>query len=137
MDDFTKCDSSRQSEYTSGMSLNAASHQQSDQHVRSCIGRLTVRTKTWLEIDGRFVVGEHGFELLRQIDATGSLAAAARACGWSYRHAWGYVKNAETVLGTALITVHPGRGKGRGAVLSSVGREVLAYATQVQATGAS
>jgi molybdate transport system regulatory protein len=113
------------------MSLNAASQPQSDQHVRLCIGRLTVRTKTWLEIDGRFVVGEHGVELLRQVDDTGSLAAAARACGWSYRHAWGYIKNAEAVLGESLITVHPGRGKGRGAVLTTLGREILAYATQV------
>ena len=94
-----------------------------------------MRTKTWLEIDGRFVVGEHGVELLRQVDDTGSLAAAARACGWSYRHAWGYIKNAEVVVGEPLITVHPGRGKRRGAVLTRLGRELLAYATQIAQSG--
>lgn len=94
-----------------------------------------MRTKTWFEIDGQFVVGEHGFELLRQVDVTGSLAAAARACSWSYRHAWGYIKNAEAVLGDSLITVQPGRGRGRGAVLSALGRELLAYGTQTVPTG--
>lgn len=94
-----------------------------------------MRTKTWLEIDGQFVVGEHGLELLRRVDSTGSLAAAARACGWSYRHAWGYIKNAEAVLGDCLIVVHPGRGKGRGAVLSNLGREVSAYGTQCSGPG--
>ena len=60
------------------------------QPVRSCIGTLTLRRKHWIELDGRFVIGDGGAELLRAVDHQGSLAQAARHVGWSYRHAWGY-----------------------------------------------
>jgi molybdenum-dependent DNA-binding transcriptional regulator ModE len=80
------------------------------QRVRSCIDRLAVRTKIWLEIDGRFVIGEHGLELLRGINREGLLAGAARLLGWSYRHAWGYVRHAEAVLGGPLLVKHAGKG---------------------------
>ena len=107
------------------MRSNAPEPRLNRQHVQPCIDRLTVRTKTWLEIDGHFVIGEHGFELLAAVERCGSLAGAAKDVGWSYRHAWGYVKRAERVLGGSLLLNKNGKGLNRGAVLSPLAREIV------------
>lgn len=49
-------------------------------------------------------------ELLRQVQSGGSLQSAAGAMGLSYRHAWDLIRQAEGVLGAALL--HMERGKG-------------------------
>ena len=43
--------------------------------------RLAIRHKVWLDAGGRFAVGDGGTDLLRAIDATGSVRAAARSVG--------------------------------------------------------
>jgi molybdate transport system regulatory protein len=96
------------------------------QTARSSIGITHVRTKVWLELDGRFVMGDGGLRLLEAIERLGSLAAAVRAMGWSYRHAWGYLRQAETVLGARILTARAGRGAARGATLTGPGRRLLA-----------
>jgi molybdate transport system regulatory protein len=101
----------------------AAGH---DQHVRSCISGITIRTKRWLEVDGRFAIGEGGGELLTAIANEGSLVRAAQHVGWSYRHAWGYVKEAESVLGVKLLAPKPGKGATRGMRLTREAQTVLA-----------
>lgn len=42
---------------------------------------LELRVKYWFEVDGRFVMGEGGIELLRAIRTRGPLARAHRATG--------------------------------------------------------
>ena len=84
-----------------------------------------VKTKVWLERDGRFAIGDGGLQLLLGIAATGSLAAAVRQIGWSYRHAWGYLRRAEGVLGVSLIVARPGKGAARGTALTEHGRLLL------------
>ncbi|CAM3950321.1 substrate-binding domain-containing protein [Bordetella tumulicola] len=41
--------------------------------------------------------------LLAAIDATGNIAGACRACGLSYRHAWGVLRRFEGLFGTPLL----------------------------------
>ena len=104
-------------------------HRSSDaprrQPVRPCIGTLTLRRKLWIERDGQFAIGEGGAGLLREIEQEGSLAEGARRVGWSYRHAWGYIRRAESVLGTSLIVTKPGKGAARGAVVTRAAREII------------
>jgi molybdate transport system regulatory protein len=77
-----------------------------------------VRTKVWLEVENRFAIGEGGIGLLRAVAEHGSLAAAARKVGWSYRHSWGYVRRAEEVLGIRLLATRNGKGANRGTELT-------------------
>ena len=49
------------------------------------------------EVDGQFVIGEGGFDLLNAVSTTGSLTGAAQTVGWSYRHAWGYLRRADAM----------------------------------------
>src|SRR5882724_9978974 len=76
-----------------------------------------------MERDGRFVDG--GLKLLLGVLEHGSLLGAAKEIGWSYRHAWGYLKQAEAALGSPLTTPRPGKGASRGMALTETGRLVL------------
>jgi molybdate transport repressor ModE-like protein/molybdopterin-binding protein len=76
------------------------------------------------------LVGPHGelgadrIDLLRAIDATGSLSAAARELGVTYRTAWAWAEAANRAWGEPLVArVHGGRGGG-GATLTPAGRAV-------------
>lgn len=79
----------------------------------------------WIEVGGQFAIGEGGVALLERIAATRSLTTAAQQIGWSYRHAWGYVKTAERQLGLRLVQVAPGKGRQRGSVLTAEGEWLL------------
>lgn len=116
---------SRVNEYTAAMRCHAARLPVPSQHVRSRIRGLSIRAKVWFEIDGEFVIGEHGLDLLDAIAREGSLAGAARALGWSYRHAWGYVRRAESRLSEPLLIQRAGRGRSKGANLSPLALNVL------------
>jgi len=48
--------------------------------------------------------------LLGRIRASGSIAAAGRQEGLSYRHVWGVLRSAEALFGTPLLEKQPGRG---------------------------
>jgi molybdate transport system regulatory protein len=84
-----------------------------------------IKTKVWMERYGRFVVGDGGLKLLLGVLEHGSLLGAAKEIGWSYRHAWGYLKQAEAALGAPLTTPRPGKGASRGMALTETGRLVL------------
>ena len=87
--------------------------------------RLQVRSKTWLEADGKFIIGEHGIPLLEAIDELGSIQQAAGRLGWSYRHAWGYLKNMERNTGMRIVATRHGGASRGGTQLAPEGRKLL------------
>jgi molybdate transport system regulatory protein len=64
---------------------------------------LQVRSKIWLEIDGEPVFGQGRDRLLRLIQSTGSINAAAKEMGIPYRKAWTYLDAMEKRLGFPLV----------------------------------
>ena len=68
-------------------------------------------------------------ELLQAVAAQGSISAAARALGLSYRHVWGELKRWETELGGELIIWE----KGQAARLSDFGSKLMWAERQAQA----
>jgi len=103
---------------------NRGYHRARGQHVRPDIS-LRVCTKVWLEAGSDFVIGEGGLDLLAGILRSGSLTNAAREIGWSYRHAWGYLRHSESVLGAPLAKSKPGKGNQRGMILTDLGHEIF------------
>ena len=75
--------------------------------------RLQLKSKTWLEVNGKFIIGEGGIALLEAIDRLGSIQKAAGQLGWSYRHTWGYLKNMERNARMRIVLAHHG-GRSRG-----------------------
>ncbi|HEY7204068.1 MAG TPA: hypothetical protein VIA61_07230 [Methylomirabilota bacterium] len=84
-----------------------------------------MKTKVWLELGGEFFAGDGGIHLLGGILHHGSLARTVREIGWSYRHAWGYLRRAEAALGTPIVRNRAGRGSARGMELTETGHLLL------------
>jgi len=67
----------------------------------------------WLRSGSQTWGGQHRIDLLAQIAATGSLTAAARAVGMSYKGAWDAIDAMNNLAGEALVLRAAG-GKGGG-----------------------
>jgi putative molybdopterin biosynthesis protein len=78
---------------------------------------------------GRALIRNPLMELLQAVRAHGSISAAARAVGYSYRHVWGELKRWEELLGHPLVT----GDQGRSARLSEFGDKLLWAERQAQA----
>lgn len=63
----------------------------------------------------------HLVELLVAVHGSGSLAAAARKVGLSYRYAWGQLQDARAVFGQPLLRMT----RGRGARLTAIGERLV------------
>lgn len=71
------------------------------------------------------MMGPGKAELLERIDRTGSIAAAGREMGMSYKRAWELIGTLNTMFQAPVITSTRGGPGGGGAVLTDMGREVL------------
>lgn len=65
--------------------------------------------------------------LLQALDAHGSISAAARAVGMSYKGAWDAISALNEFVGEPLVTAEAGGSGGGGARLTGMGRRVLAF----------
>lgn len=95
--------------------------------------RLAVRHKVWLEAEDAFALGDGGVELLRAIEATGSIRAGARRVGWSYRHALAYLAQADAAFGYPLVARARGGHERGGTILTRDGRDFLRRYTAFRA----
>lgn len=85
--------------------------------------RAGVRLRLVLEPD--IAIGPGKADILDRIAETGSIAAAGRRMGMSYKRAWLLVETMNRCFKAPLVeTSRGGRGRG-GAVLTETGREVL------------
>lgn len=79
----------------------------------------------------RIVFGEDGMigpgkaELLERIERCGSIAAAGREMGMSYRRAWTLIETLNTIFRAPLVERSRGGAGGGGAILTDTGRRVL------------
>ncbi|MHB9111154.1 MAG: winged helix-turn-helix domain-containing protein [Thermoleophilia bacterium] len=86
---------------------------------------MEIRSKIWLEIDGKCVFSKGRVILLEAIDQYGSINRAAAETGISYRRAWGYIKAMEKRLGIELVETKTGGTGGGGAMLTDEARRFL------------
>ena len=61
------------------------------------------RSNLWIEKNGQVVLSRWRVNLLRAIDETGSISAAAEKMQVSYHRAWEKLHEMETRLGVALV----------------------------------
>ena len=85
---------------------------------------IEVRSKVWLEEKGSPLMGAGRAELLRAVERTGSINAAAKALEMDYRRAWGLIDSMEKRLNFKLVVRRRG-GSGRGTSLTAEGRRLL------------
>ena len=71
-------------------------------------------------------------DLLEQIEATGSISAAGKDMGMSYKRAWGLVHALNDGFGLVLVEASRGGSGQGGALLTDAGRLVLAHYRAMQ-----
>jgi molybdate transport system regulatory protein len=76
-------------------------------------------------------------ELLRAIEETGSISAAARTLGMSYRRAWLLVDTMNQCFKSPVVETLTGGQKGGGARVSELGHEVLRRYLEMEAKAAA
>ena len=77
-------------------------------------------------LGGDVAMGPGKAELLEGIAATGSIAAAGRRMGMSYRRAWSLVEEMNGMFCCPLVDTAKGGAGGGGAVLTPEGKRVVA-----------
>ena len=82
---------------------------------------MRVRFKVWLEKDGRPVISEGKYRLLREVERSGSIKRASERLGLTYKRAFSQIKGMEERLGYRVLD----RKRGKGAVLTEEGRRLL------------
>lgn len=70
-------------------------------------------------------IGPGKIALLEQIAATGSISAAGRALGMSYRRAWRLVEELDLMFAQPVVASHPGGAGGGGTTLTAFGVDLV------------
>jgi molybdate transport system regulatory protein len=72
------------------------------------------------------MIGPGKAELLERTQTTGSIAAAGREMGMSYKRAWQLVETMNSTFREPVVRSTRGGARGGGAIVTSVGAKVLA-----------
>lgn len=83
------------------------------------------------------MIGPGKARLLQLIDETGSISAAGRAMGMSYKRAWSLVETMNAMFSSPLVESSRGGTKGGGAALTDTGAEVLRLYRLIEEQAAS
>lgn len=88
-------------------------------------------------LGGDVVMGPGKAELLEGIAETGSIAAAGRRMGMSYRRAWTLVEEMNGLFRSPLVDAAKGGAGGGGAVLTAEGQRIVAAYRRLEAAAAT
>jgi molybdate transport system regulatory protein len=88
-------------------------------------GSAEVRFRLRITKGRDIAVGPGKIDLLEAIANTGSIAAAAKALGMSYRRAWLLVDTMNRCFEEAVVTAETGGSRGGGARITPLGEEVV------------
>jgi molybdate transport system regulatory protein len=99
-------------------------------------GRMKSRVQFRLRIyrDDSIAIGPGKVELLEQVAQTGSISAAARQLGMSYRRAWLLIDETNRSLASPAVATSAGGAHGGGAALTAVGQELIKHYRAVENT---
>mgnify|MGYP001765385853 CR=1 FL=1 len=78
-------------------------------------------------------LGPGKIDLLEAIEATGSITAAGRSMGMSYRRAWVLIDEANRMFTKPLVVTSAGGAGGGGAKLTDLGRDLVAAFRRIEA----
>lgn len=85
----------------------------------------TPKLRIRLVFDGGFAFGPGKADLLAGVAETGSISAAGRGMGMSYKKAWQLVDDMNRAFREPLVDAAKGGASGGGAALTAMGRRVL------------
>jgi molybdate transport system regulatory protein len=84
--------------------------------------------------DDSIAIGPGKVSLLEAVAETGSISAAARQLGMSYRRAWILIDEMNRALTAPAVSTATGGTHGGGAVLTPVGEKLITHYRAVEST---
>lgn len=84
-----------------------------------------IKSRIWIEADGKILLGEGRVSLLKAIESTGSLSKAAKSLGMSYKKAWSLIDAVNNRAEQPVITSNIGGKGGGGATLTPYGKTLV------------
>ncbi len=96
-------------------------------------GNRTAGARLRIVLEPDIAIGPGKADILEAIGATGSIAAAGRAMGMSYKRAWLLVETMNTCFKTPLVETRRGGHVRGGATLTPTGEQVLASYRRMEA----
>ena len=83
--------------------------------------------------DDNVALGPGKISLLEAIAATGSISAAGRSLGMSYRRAWVLVAEMNEMFDSPVVSTAAGGAKGGGTALTDIGDAVVTHYRAIEA----
>jgi molybdate transport system regulatory protein len=96
-------------------------------------GNRTLGARLRIVLERDVAIGPGKADLLQGIEESGSIAAAGRRMGMSYKRAWYLVLTMNRCFRTPLVEASKGGSRGGGARLTELGREVLGRYRRMEA----
>jgi molybdate transport system regulatory protein len=102
-------------------------NREDEMKLKDIIGSLAlgIRSKVWIELDGKPFLGEGRYNVLSAIERYGSLKNAAEETKVSYRRVRGMISDMEKTSGCKLVVTERGGREGGGAALTELANELL------------
>src|SRR5919205_1215208 len=97
------------------------------------IGKKRISLRLRIDVDHEAAIGPGKIALLEAIVETGSISAAARKLGMSYRRAWLLVEDINGRLRTPAVTRAKGGTHGGSSELTDAGRRLIALYRKLEA----
>jgi len=95
-----------------------------------------IRFRLRIVLGDDIAIGPGKIDLLEAIGANGSITAAARTLGMSYRRAWLLVDTMNRCFETPVVTTEAGGVSGGGTRLTPAGKEVVRRYRSIEAKAA-
>ena len=100
-------------------------------------GNKTVGPRLRIVLDPGVALGPGKVDLLAGIEATGSIAAAGRRLGMSYKRAWSLVEEMNADFGSPVARTSKGGKTYGGADLTETGKAILTLYRRMEAQAAA
>ncbi|MGD9580746.1 MAG: winged helix-turn-helix domain-containing protein [Vampirovibrionia bacterium] len=100
--------------------------------VKDLDAGISLKARFWLEKGDHTFLAAGRIDLLKQIEKTGSISAAAEAMGISYHHAWTMIDRMNELSPEPLISASTGGKGGGGTALTPTGKKILSRFDQIQ-----
>ncbi len=84
-----------------------------------------IKSRIWIEVDDKVLIGEGRVRLLKAVGETGSLSKGAKMLGMSYKKAWTLIDAINKSAKEPVIVASVGGKDGGGTRLTSHGKELI------------
>lgn len=84
-----------------------------------------IKSRIWIELEDKVVLGQGRVALLKAIEQTGSLSKAAKQVQMSYKKAWKLIDAMNKSAEKPVLETSVGGKSGGGAVLTVYGKEMV------------